>query len=104
MSLYLGNKKIRNVGVVFTKGDTSQLNAQNIKKGVSILGVNGTFTDSSTLSGGENAATSTEIVTGYSAFVDGEKVEGSLEINNFYTGTTEPSSSLGKNGDIYLKR
>lgn len=104
MSLYLGNKKIRQVGVVFTEGDTSQLSAENIKKGASILGINGTFSDSNTLGGGENPASSNEIVSGYSAFIDGTKVEGSLEVNNFYTGTTEPSSSLGKNGDIYLKK
>ena len=104
MSLYLGNKKIRQVGVVFTSGDTSQLSAENIKKGVSILGINGTFTDSTSLSGSENAATSENIMSTYSAWVDGAKIEGSLVINNFYTGSGEPSSSLGNNGDIYLKR
>lgn len=104
MSLWLGNKKIRQVGVVFTEGDTSNLQASNIKSGVSILGISGTFSSSSTLSGGENAATSANIMTGYSAFIDGQKVEGSLDVYNYYVGTSEPSSSLGNNGDIYLKR
>lgn len=104
MSLWLGNKKIRQVGVVFTEGDTSNLQASNIKSGVSILGISGTFSSSSTLSGGENVATSANIMTGYSAFIDGQKVEGSLNVYNYYVGTSEPSSSLGNNGDIYLKR
>ena len=104
MSLWLGNKKIRQVGVVFTEGDTSNLQASNIKSGVSILGISGTFSSSSTLSGGENAATSANIMTGYSAFIDGQKVEGTLDVCNYYVGTSEPSSSLGNNGDIYLKR
>ena len=104
MSVWLGNKKIRQVGVVFTEGDTSNLQASNIKSGVSILGISGTFSSSSTLSGGENRATSANIMTGYSAFIDGQKVEGSLNVYNYYVGTSEPSSSLGNNGDIYLKR
>lgn len=104
MSLWLGNKKIRQIGVVFTEGDTSNLQASNIKSGVSILGIDGTFSSSSTLSGGENAATSANIMSGYSAFIDGQKVEGSLNVYNYYVGTSEPSSSLGNNGDIYLKR
>ena len=63
-----------------------------------------TFSSSSSLSGGENAATSSNIMTGYSAFIDGEKIEGSLDVKNYYVGTSEPSSSLGNDGDIYLKK
>ena len=103
MSLWIGNKQIKQVGVVFTKGDTSQLSAQNIRKGVSILGVNGTFTDD-TLLGGNSGATAENIMNGYSAFINGQRIDGSLEVNNYYTGTSEPSSELGKNGDIYLKK
>lgn len=104
MSLYLGNKKINHVGVIFEAGDTTYLNASNIKTGVSIMGITGTFSDDSTLGGGETAATSDTILTSYSAFINGTKVNGSLVVNNYYTGSSEPSSSLGKNGDIYLKR
>lgn len=103
MSLWIGNKQIKQVGVVFTDGDTSQLSAQNIRKGASILGVNGTFTDD-TLLGGNTGAASENIMNGYSAFINGSRVDGSLEVNNYYTGTSEPSSDLGKNGDIYLKK
>lgn len=104
MSLYIGNKKIGSVGVLFQNGDTSMLRSENVKTGVSILGIEGTFTDDSSLSSGEYAATSSEILTSYSAFINGEKIEGNLTVQNYYTGTTEPSSSLGKNGDIYLKK
>lgn len=103
MSLWIGNKQIKQVGVVFTDGDTSQLSAQNIRKGVSILGVNGTFTDD-TLLGGNSGAAAENIMNGYSAFINGQRIDGSLEVNNYYTGTSEPSSDLGKNGDIYLKK
>ena len=103
MSLWIGNKQIKQVGVVFTEGDTSQLSAQNIRKGASILGVNGTFTDD-TLLGGNLGAAAENIMNGYSAFINGQRVDGSLEVNNYYTGTSEPSSELGKNGDIYLKK
>ena len=33
----------------------------------------------------------------------GIKKSGTLVIQKYYTGTTEPSSSLGNDGDIYLK-
>ena len=34
---------------------------------------------------------------------DGVQTTGTLQIQRYYTGSTEPSSSLGNNGDIYLK-
>jgi len=104
MSLYIGNKKIRQVGVVFAEGDTSQLKEENIKTGMSILGLNGTFTSSTTLGGGESPITSDTVVSGYSGWVDGVKVEGNLNINVYYTGSAEPTSNLGNDGDIYLKK
>lgn len=103
MSLWLGNKQIKQVGVVFTEGDTTQLQANNIRKGASILGINGTFTDSALL-GGNLAVDSSNIMEGYSAFIDGNRIDGTLIVNNYYTGNAEPSSDLGKNGDIYLKK
>ena len=44
-----------------------------------------------------------DIVNGKSAYVDGSKVNGSLIIQHYYTGSSAPSSSLGSNGDIYLQ-
>lgn len=33
----------------------------------------------------------------------GTKITGTLQIQKYYTGSTEPTSALGQNGDIYLK-
>lgn len=44
-----------------------------------------------------------DIVSGKSAYVNGSKVNGSLVIQHYYTGSTAPSSSLGSDGDIYLQ-
>ena len=68
---------------------TSNIDASNIKDGVNvkvgdsasagrIANVTGTFTDASTVSTGQTAATDGEILTGYSAWVDGAEVQGSL--------------------------
>lgn len=43
-----------------------------------VTSVTGTFTSSSTVSTGQTAATAGEILTGYSAWVDGAEVQGSL--------------------------
>lgn len=34
---------------------------------------------------------------------DGESVTGNVTFVTYYTGSSNPSSSLGSNGDIYLK-
>ena len=47
-------------------------------------------------------ATSSDIVSGKSAYVNGSKVNGQLVIQKYYTGSSTPSSSLGNNGDLYL--
>lgn len=109
MSLYIGTgtnsaMKIRQVNVIFNDGVDSDINEGNIKTGVKIMGVTGTFTANGTQSAGNSIATSSEIVSSYSAWVNGQEVVGALDINRFYTGSSEPSSDLGNNGDIYLKR
>lgn len=47
-------------------------------------------------------ATADKINSGYIAYVNGSQVTGTQVVQTYYTGTTEPSSSLGSNGDIYL--
>lgn len=87
---------------------TSNISAANIKSGVTvsvgdsadadrIIGVTGTFTNDAT-------ASASDIVSGMTAYNSGNKITGSLVIQNFYTGSGTPSSSLGNNGDIYLQR
>lgn len=47
---------------------------------------------------------SNNLLTGYTAHgADGNTVNGAVSFATYYTGTSDPSSSLGVNGDIYLK-
>lgn len=48
-------------------------------------------------------ATAEDIVSPATAYVNGEKVTGSLVVNKYYTGSSAPSSSFGNDGDIYLQ-
>ena len=68
---------------------TSGISAANIKDGTTIkvgdasdddriTAVTGTFTDASTVSSGQTAATAAKILSGYSAWVDGAEVKGSI--------------------------
>ena len=68
---------------------TENISAANIKAGVTvkvgdsndddrIAGMTGTFTDASTVTSGQTAATAAQIVSGYSAWVDGAEVQGSI--------------------------
>lgn len=74
----------------------ADLVAANIKSGVSIFNVSGSFTSDAT-------ATAADILSGTSAYVSGSKINGSLVVQNYYTGSSAPSSSLGSNGDLYLQ-
>ncbi len=71
------------------KVTTANISAANIKYGVTakvgdagdddrILGVTGTFTGASTVSSGQTAAGSPQILSGYSAFIDGAEVKGNI--------------------------
>ena len=57
------------------------------------------FTDTS-----PTTAATGDVVSG-KIFVkaNGEQDTGTLVIQHYYTGSSTPSSSLGSNGDIYLK-
>jgi len=86
-------------GTQTISGDAN-LVAGNIKSGTSIFGVTGSY---SGLDTSDATAVATDIVSGKTAYVDGRKVEGSLVIQRYYTGSSVPSSSLGTNGDIYFQ-
>jgi hypothetical protein len=73
-----GNINITGIGAVDVTNyatatvSDSDLVVSNIKAGVNILGVEGTFTSDAT-------ATSNDILSGKTAYVDGEKVTGNIE-------------------------
>lgn len=82
---------------------TSGINAANIKDGVTIkvgdsadddriLAVTGTFTDATTVSTGQTAATAAQILTGYSAWVDALEVKGSMVNRGAVSKTLDATS------------
>lgn len=82
-------------GTQTISGD-SDLTAANIKTGVQIFNVTGSYTSDATAVAGD-------IVNTKTAYVNGSKITGNLVINKYYTGSSAPSSSLGNNGDIYFQ-
>lgn len=52
----------------------------------------------------DTTVTADTILNGYKAYGrDGVAVTGSVTFSTIYTGSGNPSSSTGSNGDIYLK-
>lgn len=82
-------------GTQTISGDVD-LTAANIKKGVQIFGVTGTYTSDAN-------ATAANIASGKTAYVNGSKITGTLTFQTYYTGSSAPASSLGADGDIYLQ-
>lgn len=87
------------------KVTTSGISAANIKNGTTIkvgdaadddriAGVTGTFTSSSTVSSGQTAAAAAQIRSGYSAWVNGIEVKGSI-VNGTITNNTSGGTSSG---------
>ena len=77
---------------------TSGISAANIKSGVTIkvgdandddriTSATGTFSAASTVSSGQSGAAAAQILTGYSAFLDGDEVKGSMASNGSVSGT-----------------
>ena len=82
-------------GTQTISGD-ADLIAANIKTGVNIFGVAGSYTSDAT-------AEASEILSGETAYVNGSKLTGSLVITTVYVGSAAPSASTGINGDIYIQ-
>lgn len=57
-----------------------------------------TFVDTS-----DANATQNSLLEGATAYVNGSKLTGAVTIVTYYTGSSAPSSSLGSDGDIYLR-
>lgn len=82
-------------GIQTIAGD-ADLTAANIKVGANIFNVAGSYTSDAT-------AAAADILSGETAYVNGSKLTGTLVVQNFYTGSSSPSSSLGQVGDLYLQ-
>jgi hypothetical protein len=74
----------------------ADLIAANIKTGVSIFNVSGSYTSDAT-------ASAADIISGKTGYVNGSKITGNLVVQKYYTGSSTPSSSFGSNGDIYVQ-
>lgn len=61
-------------------------------------GGNAAFLDTSGATAGSG-----QILSGYSAYANGAKLNGDLVIQHYYTGSSAPDASLGVDGDIYLE-
>lgn len=60
------------------------------------------FNRSSVVDTADANATASTMLAGSSGYVNGTKVNGSMQLQSFRVGTSEPSNSLGDNGDLYL--
>ena len=76
-----------------------------ISKSVSVSESHGfsSFDDDIALIGSGTNATASDIIRDKVAFVGNSNVTGTLDVNDYYTGSGTPSGSLGVNGDIYLQ-
>lgn len=73
-------------GIIKVAGDTD-LTAGNIKSGVNIFGVDGSFTSNGTQSSGQTIAIADDILTGKSAWAKGVEVQGSMPNNGDVSDT-----------------
>lgn len=86
-----------------TSQQTESVTADSGYDGLSAINVTVNAIPSQYIVTTDATASASDIVSGETAYVNGSKVTGTLEVVTYYTGTSTPSSSTGSDGDIYLK-
>ena len=76
-------------GVTFSSGAGFKLTGTHVCSGI----------DTS-----DATATETDIISGQTAYVNGSKITGSLEVHSYYISDSEPDASIGENGDLWFVR
>lgn len=84
------------------KGDAN-LVAANIAKDVTIFGITGSHEGGNNLDTSDATAVASDVILDKTAYVNGNKITGTLVFQNFYTGNATPEASLGADGDFYFK-
>lgn len=98
------NLQTKNVSYTPTKStQTATVTADSGYDGLDEVNVMVNPIPSQYITTADATATASDINSGETAYVNGVKITGTQVIQTYYTGTANPSSSTGSDGDIYLK-
>ena len=78
-------------------GKTAYVNGEKVTGTHTCSSGNGTDTSDAT-------AVASDIMSGKTAYVKGNKVTGTMVVQSYYVGYSEPPSTFGSDGDLYLVR
>lgn len=103
-------RKDSNVNIEIEKDTFGDAKVSNVLAGKTFTSSNGIkITGTHVCSSGgidtsDATATAADIVKDKTAYVNGEKVTGTMEVCTYYVSNVEPSASLGNDGDLCLVR